>query len=73
MSKGKVPTFAARLRELRTQAGLSITDLAAKAPIQRTYLHALEAGHKLPSLAIALRLAHALGVSLAEFDEVKCE
>lgn len=63
--------FAARLRQLRTEAGLSVEALAAKAGMNRTHLHKFEAGTKKPTLETAQRLAVALGVSLSVFDAEK--
>lgn len=64
-------TFAARLRALREEAGLSVADLARLADLNRTYVHNLEAGRREPSLKLATRLAKALGESLAVFDDLK--
>ena len=66
----KKQSFAARLHALREQAGVSVTDLAAKSGLNRTYIHNLEAGYRKPTLLTAARLAKALGVSLAVFDGI---
>lgn len=61
--------LAARLRKLRADKGMSPDDVAKKAKISRTYLWELEkdeAGAKKPSADVLLRIAEALGVSLAE-------
>ncbi len=63
-------TFATRLRTMRTEASLSVTDLAEKSGLARTYLHDLEAGRRQPSLATATRLVVALDRSLAVFDNL---
>ncbi len=63
-------TFAARLRSLRAEAGLSVAALAEKAGIARTSLHNIEAGRREPTFSTLQRLALALGVSLAAFDNV---
>ena len=71
--RGKVKNsgfFAARLRALRVEAGVSVADLAARSGLNRTYIHNLEAGIRQPTLATAARLAKALGVSLAVFDGI---
>jgi len=54
-------TFAARLRSLRTQAGISIYALAGRSGITRQYLGHLERGTKEPSLDTARKIAAALG------------
>src|SRR5262249_29327003 len=61
-------SLAARIRTLRTQAGLSLDDLAAKARISKTYLWELEkdeAGAKKPSADVLLRIANALSTTIA--------
>lgn len=59
--------FHIRLRQHREQAGLSVAELAAKADLQRTHLHALESGRKQPKWETVCRLADALGVSVEAF------
>lgn len=64
----KKDTFATRLRSLRTQAGLSVTALAEKSGINRTYIHNLEDGRRAdPRLSLLVKLADALGVELSAF------
>lgn len=53
--------IANALRTLRRAAGLSQFDLARRAGITRQTIGALEAGSYAPTLAVALRLARALG------------
>lgn len=53
--------IANALRSLRQTAGLSQSDLARLAETTRQTISALEAGSYAPTLAIALRLARALG------------
>ncbi|HET8632034.1 MAG TPA: substrate-binding domain-containing protein [Thermomicrobiales bacterium] len=50
-----------RLREARRAAGWSQGDLAARAGVTRQTIGALEAGLYAPTMAVALRLARALG------------
>ncbi len=62
-------SLAERIRTLRTQAGLSLEDLAGKAGVSKTYLWELEkdeAGAKKPSADVLLRLANALSTTIAE-------
>jgi transcriptional regulator with XRE-family HTH domain len=61
------PTFADRLHELRTAAGLSSYDLARKARMRFRQITALESGMTEPTFEVACRLADALGVSLDAF------
>jgi transcriptional regulator with XRE-family HTH domain len=58
--------FAIRVRALRTDRGLSQEKLAEGAGIHRTYLGGIELGLRNPSLRNIARIAHALGVSVAE-------
>ena len=58
--------FAANLRRLRHEKGLSQDDLAHEAEVSRSYLSQLEKGAFYASLKIIGRLAEALGVEPAE-------
>ncbi|MFD4740639.1 helix-turn-helix transcriptional regulator [Streptomyces virginiae] len=58
--------IGARLREARTVAGLSQERLAEMAGIDRKTVVRLEGGTSDARLTVWLRLARALGVSLAE-------
>lgn len=53
-----------RLRQLRMARGLTQSDLARRAGISRQALSAIEAGSYLPSVAVALGIARALGESV---------
>lgn len=66
-------TFAARLRALREQAGLSVSELAARSGLRRQAVHMLEAGQRSPTLTTVQKLAEALGVSLSAFDGLQIE
>jgi len=58
--------FAANLRRLRHEKGLSQDDLAYEAEVSRSYLSQLEKGAFYASLKIIGRLDEALGVEPAE-------
>ena len=58
--------FAANLRRLRHEKGLSQDDLAYEAEVSRSYLSQIEKGAFYASLKIIGRLAEALGVEPAE-------
>ena len=62
--------FAANLRRLRHEKGLSQDDLAYEAEVSRSYLSQLEKGAFYASLKIIGRLAEALGVEPAELLRV---
>ncbi len=53
--------FENRLKAVRTEKELSQGELAARSGITRQAIHAIEAGYYLPTTAVALRLADALG------------
>lgn len=67
---GGAESFGAVVRTLRTAAGITQRDLAAREGLHRNYLGALERGTIAnPGLATANRLARALGVSVAVLAE----
>ncbi|HEX8390746.1 MAG TPA: XRE family transcriptional regulator [Longimicrobium sp.] len=57
--------LAARLRELRTDHGLTLEVLAARAGVSRSAISIIERGESSPTAAVLDRLAAALGVTLA--------
>jgi transcriptional regulator with XRE-family HTH domain len=60
--------FGERLRSLRKEAGLTLTELSAKAGMHLQAIFKLEAGEREPSWSSVLALADALGVALTAFD-----
>lgn len=63
-----MPEFGPTLKALREKAGLSVAELAEKAGLQRTHVHALERGYRArPSWDVVQALARALGISTEEF------
>lgn len=56
--------FAARLRDLREKADLTLAELAARVvpPMQAQAVARYEGGGRVPTLALLYRLAAALGV-----------
>lgn len=56
--------FAANLRRLRQEAGLSQEELGFAAAIHRTEVGLLERGDRDPQLKTLVKLARGLGVSL---------
>jgi DNA-binding XRE family transcriptional regulator len=52
------------LRTARREAGLTQVELAARAGVSRQLIAAVEAGHNTPAVDAALRLAHALGMTV---------
>ncbi|PIP31097.1 transcriptional regulator [bacterium (Candidatus Howlettbacteria) CG_4_10_14_3_um_filter_37_10] len=61
--------FGKKLKELRTQAGLSQEKLGFKAELHRTYIGAIERGEQNVSVDNIYKLAKALKVSPKEFFE----
>lgn len=62
-------SLADRLCKLREEKGMSLDDVAGKALISKTYLWELErdaVGAKKPSADVLLRIANALGTTLAD-------
>ncbi|HGO6129236.1 helix-turn-helix domain-containing protein [Burkholderia cepacia] len=58
--------FAATLRKLRNERGMSQYTLAKVTDLDRTYISLLERGLRSPSLDTMLALAKGLNVSLVE-------
>lgn len=58
--------FAAVLRELRNELGLSQEQLALRASVDRTFVGKLESGRHQPSLAVVFKLAQAAGTTPVE-------
>lgn len=55
------PKLGARLREVRTAAGLTQAELAARIAVSRKTINTVENGVFIPSTLLALKLAEALG------------
>ncbi len=55
-----------RVRELRAARGFTQAELAAAVGLSRQSVYAIEAGHSLPAVDIALRLARALECSIEQ-------
>jgi transcriptional regulator with XRE-family HTH domain len=64
-------TFAEKLRELRTEKGLSETRLAELSGVPFGTVHEYGLGRRKPSLTAAVKLAKALGADCTVFAD--CE
>jgi transcriptional regulator with XRE-family HTH domain len=62
-------TFAARLKQLREQAGLSQQELADKTGLHKFGVAKIEQGQREPSFAVVQALADALGVGVEAFAD----
>jgi transcriptional regulator with XRE-family HTH domain len=54
-----------RLKRLRSQAGLTLEQMAAQSGVSRAMLSKVERGEKSPTLAIVVRIAKGLNVSMS--------
>lgn len=61
--------FAVRLRKLRADAGMSQYALAKASGVSKQAVSQLESGDSEPTWATVQKLARALGVSVADFDD----
>ena len=61
--------FARRLQQLREVAGISQYELAKRSGVSKQAVSNLELGNREPSWETVRRLARALGVSVAAFDD----
>jgi transcriptional regulator with XRE-family HTH domain len=59
-----------KLKAGREAAGLSQSQLAHIAGVDRTSLNKVERGHRVPTLASLARLAHAIGCTVDDLMEV---
>lgn len=58
--------FGAAVRALRTEQGVAQETLAHLASIERSHMGKIERGEHMPTLAIILKIARALGCSSAD-------
>ncbi len=61
-----VRRFAGRLRELRTERGMTQADLARRARVTATYVSKLETAGAAPGIDLVGKLAAALGAGVAD-------
>lgn len=59
------------LKAIRELRDLSLRQMALQVGVSHSYLSQIEAGRKIPKLAVASRMARALGVPLASFYELR--
>jgi transcriptional regulator with XRE-family HTH domain len=57
--------LGSRVKALRTQAGLTLEEFAAQSGVSRAMLSKVERGEKSPTLAIIVRIAKGLNVSMS--------
>ncbi|MHB8644373.1 MAG: helix-turn-helix domain-containing protein [Thermomicrobiales bacterium] len=68
-----VITLGKRIRQLRSQTGLSQEKLADKAGMDRTYYAGIERGERNPSVKNLAKIATALGVHISALFEESSE
>lgn len=59
--------FGKKLKQLRTEKGISQESLALSADLDRTYIPSIEKGERNVSITVVEKLAKALNVSITEF------
>ncbi|MCY0876891.1 MAG: helix-turn-helix transcriptional regulator [Firmicutes bacterium] len=59
-------TLAERVKERRTQAGLSVQELARRAKVSASYIYAIESGARGSHIDKITRIAQALGASVSD-------
>jgi transcriptional regulator with XRE-family HTH domain len=64
--RDRIPGLGKHLRALRQAAGLTLADLAGRTGSHVTSLSKIEADERSPSFRLALALARALGLSVAD-------
>lgn len=65
-SAGLHTLLGPRLRERRSELGKTLAEVGRQAALSTGYLSSIEKGSSIPSLPVLARIAHALGVSLAD-------
>jgi transcriptional regulator with XRE-family HTH domain len=66
LERAAVDRFAARLRQVRLGAGLSLEQLADRSGVSRATLSSIERGATNPSLGVVAKVAAALDLSVAQ-------
>ena len=61
--------FGQRVREMRSELGISMEELARRSGLHRTYIAGVESGHRHPTLRNIVKLAAGLGRSPADILE----
>jgi len=62
--------FGNRIKELRTQEGITQEDLAFKIGVDRSYMGFVERGERNPTLSKIAKIAKTLNISLSELFKV---
>jgi transcriptional regulator with XRE-family HTH domain len=62
-----VAALAARIKQLRTQAGMTLEQLALRSGVSRAMLSKVERGEKSPTLPVIVRIAGGFSMSLSAF------
>lgn len=65
----KKESFGEKIRRLRTERGISCSELSSQSGISKVSIHSYEKGHSIPTLSGAKKIAKVLGVTLADFED----
>ena len=68
MTVAKQSNFGERLKTLRTEAGLSISELARQSGVSKQAISNIEKRTRDPNWNTVVKIARVLGVSVGEFD-----
>ena len=69
-----VDRVAEKIKRWRTEAGLSLQEVANRSGVSPSTIHKIEHRHTVPTIAVVLRLVHGLGRQASElFDETERE
>lgn len=66
MDEQTLKELGIRIRDLRTDAGMSQEQLCEAAGVDRAYISQIEGGTRNPSVSVVVRIADALGVTVSE-------
>ncbi|MCY4641513.1 MAG: helix-turn-helix transcriptional regulator [Gammaproteobacteria bacterium] len=66
MSEDDLKKFGCRLRNIRSEKGISQEELASLAGVHRTYIGGIERGERNVSLRNIFAISHALGIETTE-------
>ena len=66
MPSGGIQVDGTKIRDGRINQGLSLTELARRVGVSKSFISTIERGHRRPSPSVAAGIADVLGVSIQE-------